>query len=60
MHIVTMIELLHLTRTELCDHEARAVAAMHELPEGSAARERTLVNLRNVRRVLTWRARAPQ
>ncbi len=60
MHILTMNELLHLTRVELCDHEARAVAAMHELPEGSAARERASANLRNVRRVLTWRECAPQ
>ena len=58
MHILTMSELLHLTRVELCDHEARAVTAMHELPEGSGAR--ASANLRNVRRVLTWRELAPQ
>jgi len=57
MHILRMIELLHMTRPELCDLECRDGAL--RLASGVRRRARATINLLNIRRVLAWRDLAP-
>ncbi len=59
MQLLKMAELMHLTRIELCDLEARNNRALPETPEGSVERAHVIINLRNIRRVLSWRDLAP-
>lgn len=59
MHVLTINELLRLTRKELCDLAVRITAALPHYPEGSAERANALTNLRNIRWVLARRAPAP-
>jgi hypothetical protein len=60
MPIHRMNELLHLTRAELCDLEARAMSALDDSPVASVERARADINLRNIRRVRAWRDLAPE
>ncbi len=53
MRLLTIIELLRLTRVELTDLLVRITSALPDLPEGSDEREIALTNLRNIRCVLT-------
>jgi hypothetical protein len=59
MRVLTINELLRLTRQELCDLAVRITAALPEFPEGSVERANALINLRNIRWVLARRAPAP-
>ena len=59
MRVLTINELLRLTRKELCDLAARIAAALPHYPEGSAEHANALTNLRNIRAVLARRAPAP-
>jgi hypothetical protein len=59
MRVLTINELLRLTRQELCDLAARITATLPDFPEGSVERANALVNLRNIRWVLARRAPAP-
>jgi hypothetical protein len=55
MRVLTIIELMRLTRVQLLDHLARIVNALPGLPEGSVERDNALISLRNIRYVLAWR-----
>ena len=52
MRVLTIIELLRLTRIELTDLLARITNALPDLPEGSVERKNALINLSNIRSVL--------
>jgi hypothetical protein len=52
MQILKMIELLHITRAELCGLEARAVIELYQASEVSGDRARASINIRNIRRIL--------
>lgn len=55
MRILTIPELMLLTRVQLLDHLARITNALPGFPEGSAERDNALISLRNIRYVLAWR-----
>jgi hypothetical protein len=59
MRVLTINELLRLTRKELCDLAAHITAALPHYPEGSAEHTNALTNLRNIRWVLTRRDFSP-
>ena len=52
MRVLTLPELLRLTRIELCDLAARITNALPDYPEASDAYANARLNLRNIRRVL--------
>jgi hypothetical protein len=60
MEVLTMTELMRLTRAELCGLESRVRITMPAHPEGSPERNNAVRNLRNIRRVLTWYNLAPE
>lgn len=49
MRVMTINELLRLTRRELCDLAARITSNLPRYPEGSVERANALTNLRNIR-----------
>ncbi len=49
MRMLTITELLRLTRRELCELAARITAELPHYPEGSAELANALINLRNIR-----------
>ncbi len=59
MRVLTINELMRLTRIELCDLLARITNALPDFPEGSAERANALLNLRNIRWVLAQRDFSP-
>jgi hypothetical protein len=59
MRVLTITELLRLTRIELCDLAARITNAWPDYPEGSEAQQNALTNLRNIRRILRRPALSP-
>ena len=59
MRVLTIEELMHLTRIELCDLLVWIKGALADLPEGSDEREAAVISLRNIRYVLTQRDLAP-
>jgi hypothetical protein len=59
MRVLTINELLRMTRQELCDLAARITAALSNNPEGSAEHTKALINLRNIRWVLARRDFSP-
>jgi hypothetical protein len=59
MRVLTISELLRLTRKELCDLAAQITAALPHYPEGSAEHANALTNLRNIRWVLAGRDFSP-
>ncbi|MGC1862519.1 MAG: hypothetical protein WA733_15740 [Methylocystis sp.] len=59
MRLLTINELLRLTRRELCELAARINAALPSFPEGSAERATALANLTNIRAVLARAAPKP-
>jgi hypothetical protein len=59
MRVLTLTELMRLTRIELCDLLHRITNALPEFPEGSAERANALLNLGNIRRVLARRDFSP-
>jgi hypothetical protein len=52
MRVLSIKELMRLTRIELTDLLARITNALPDMPEGSANRQIALINLRNIRTVL--------
>jgi hypothetical protein len=52
MRVLTIIELMRLTRIELTDLLIRITNALPDLPEGSIERQNALITLRNIRCVL--------
>jgi hypothetical protein len=59
MRVLTINELLRLTRIELCDLVNRITAELREFPEGSPERIAALVSLRHIRFVLARRDFSP-
>ena len=52
MRVLSIKELMRLTRIELTDLLVRITNALLDMPEGSANRQIALINLRNIRSVL--------
>jgi hypothetical protein len=59
MRVLTITELMRLTRTELCALLTRITNELPALPEGTVERANAHVNLRNIRSVLARRDPAP-
>ena len=59
MRVLTVNELLRLTRIELCDLAQRITHELPEYPEGSPERTNALTSLRNIRYVLVRRDLSP-
>jgi hypothetical protein len=59
MRVLTLTELMRLSKIELCDLLARITNALPDFPEGSVERANALLNLSNVRRVLARRDFSP-
>jgi hypothetical protein len=59
MRVLTINELLRMTRMELCGLAARITARLPAYREGSAARTAALINLRNIRWALARRDFSP-
>ena len=59
MRILTLNELMRLTRTELCALAAEMTNALTEFPEDPSARINAQINLRNIRTVLARRDFSP-
>jgi hypothetical protein len=55
MRVLTLTELMRLTRIELCALLTRITNELPDLPEGSAERDNALTTLRNIRFVLARR-----
>jgi hypothetical protein len=49
MRVLTLIELMRMTRIELCDLAARITNALPEFPVGSQEYANARINLRNIR-----------
>ena len=52
MRVLTINQLMRLTRIELTDLYVRITNALPDMPEGSQNRQMALINLRNIRWVL--------
>jgi hypothetical protein len=52
MRVLTLNELMRLTRIELCGLAARITNALADFSEGSTERLNAQINLRNIRSVL--------
>ena len=59
MRVLTIIELMRLSKIELCDLLAQITNMLPDFPEGSAEREAADINLRNIRTVLARRDFSP-
>jgi hypothetical protein len=59
MQVLTLTELMRLTRTELCALAARITTELAKLPEGSPDRHNALISLRNIRFALARRDLSP-
>jgi hypothetical protein len=59
MRVLTLNELMRLTRTELCGLLAQITAALPTFREGSPQRTAAYINLRNIRSVLARRDFSP-
>jgi hypothetical protein len=59
MRVLTLTELMRLTRIELCALAAQMTTALTEFPEGSTERLNAQINLRNIRAVLARRDFSP-
>lgn len=55
IEILTISELMHLTREELCDLSMRIEQGLAELEAGSIGRTFALASLANIRRVMLMR-----
>jgi len=60
MEVLTLKELMRLTRTELCGLETRIATGLPDYPEDSPDRTTAERNLRNIRRVIAWYDLAPE
>ena len=52
MRVLSHLELLNMSRIELCDLAARITNRLPDYPEGTDAAVNARINLRNIRRVL--------
>jgi hypothetical protein len=59
MRVLTLAELMRLTRIELCALAAQVTNALADYPEGSDERNNALTNLRNIRSALARRDFSP-
>jgi hypothetical protein len=59
MRVLTITELMRLTRIELCYLAAQMTNALWAFPEGSVERQIALTHLRNIRWVLARRDLSP-
>lgn len=59
MQVLTLTELMRLTRIELYALAARITTELAKLPEDSPDRNNALINLRNIRFVLARRDLSP-
>jgi len=59
MQVLTVTELMRLTRNELCDLATKINLALADMPQGSPERCRAVLNLHNIQRVLAWFDLAP-
>jgi hypothetical protein len=59
MRVLTITELMRLTRTELCALLTRITNELPALPEGSDERANAHINLRNIRRLIVRRDPSP-
>jgi hypothetical protein len=59
MRVLTLTELMRLTRIELCALAAQITNALADFPEDSTERLSALINLRNIRSVLARRDFSP-
>ncbi len=59
MRVLTINELIRLTRTELCGLAGRITAELATLREGSPQRTAAHINLHNIRWVLARRDLSP-
>ncbi|HXM33720.1 MAG TPA: hypothetical protein VN920_00900 [Pyrinomonadaceae bacterium] len=59
MQVLTLTELMRLTRIELCGLAARITAELSTYREGSPQRTAACINLRNIRFVLARRDFSP-
>ena len=59
MQVLTLNELMRMTRTELCSLVAKITAALPTFREGSAQRMAAFINLRNIHAVLARRDFSP-
>ena len=59
MRVLTICELMRLSKIELCDLLAWITNKLPDFPEGSPEREAAHINLRNIRAVLARRDLTP-
>jgi hypothetical protein len=59
MRVLTIFELMRLTKIELCNLLAKITNMLPDFPEGSAERDAAYINLRNIRTVLARRDFSP-
>ena len=59
MRVLTINELLCLTRIELCDLVRRITNELPKFPDGSSERANAFTSLRNIRTVLARRDYSP-
>jgi hypothetical protein len=59
MQVLTIKELMRLTRTELCGLVSQITARLTRYPEGSPERLIAIRNLGKIRRILRWLDLAP-
>jgi hypothetical protein len=59
MRVLTINELLRLTRIELCDLARRVTSELRKYPEGSPERANAVTSLRNIRYALARRDYSP-
>lgn len=59
MRVLTINELMRLTRTELCGLAAKITTALPTFREGSPERVAACINLRNIRAILARRDFSP-
>jgi hypothetical protein len=59
MRVLSIGELMRLTRTELYDLLARIMNILADFPEDSSDRQAAEINPRNIRTVLAWRNFSP-
>jgi hypothetical protein len=59
MRVLTINELMRLTRIELCDLVNRITAELPKFPDHSPERANALTSLRNIRYVLARRDYSP-
>jgi hypothetical protein len=59
MRVLTINELMRLTRIELCDLVNRITSELPKYPDGSPERANALASLRNIRYALSRRDYSP-